>query len=141
MDLGGGVGVRYTKENPFEIYDYAKAILPHIRPLGCHLLLEPGRAIVGPAGVLLTRVLYVKRNRGKIFIVVDAAMNDFIRPALYSAIHPITHVARKSAKRIRADIVGGRAYKSQRIHVRFRITEAGGVSRRGTQLRDHDYDV
>jgi diaminopimelate decarboxylase len=106
VDLGGGVGVRYTKENPFEIYDYAKAILPHIRPLGCHLLLEPGRAIVGPAGVLLTRVLYVKRNRGKIFIVVDAAMNDFIRPALYSAIHPITHVARKSAKRIRADIVG-----------------------------------
>ena len=106
VDLGGGVGVRYTKENPFEISDYAKAIMPHIRPLGCHLLLEPGRAIVGPAGVLLTRVLYVKRNRGKIFIVVDAAMNDFIRPALYSAIHPVTHVARKSAKRIRADIVG-----------------------------------
>lgn len=106
VDLGGGVGVRYTKENPFEISDYAKAIMAHIRPLGCHLLLEPGRAIVGPAGVLLTRVLYVKRNRGKIFIVVDAAMNDFIRPALYRAIHPVTHVARKPAKRIRADIVG-----------------------------------
>jgi len=106
LDIGGGVGVRYTRENPFDINDYAKAIAPHVRPLGCQLLLEPGRAIVGPAGVLLTRVLYVKRNRGKFFIVVDAAMNDFIRPALYEAIHPITHVVRKPGQRIHADIVG-----------------------------------
>ena len=106
VDLGGGVGVRYVKEQPFQIDDYAKAIAQQIRPLGCHLLLEPGRAIVGPAGVLLTRVLYVKRNRGKLFIVVDAAMNDFIRPALYSAIHPITHVVQQPGGLIRADIVG-----------------------------------
>ncbi len=106
VDLGGGVGVRYVKEQPFEIDDYARAITQQIRPLGCYLLLEPGRAIVGPAGVLLTRVLYVKRNRGKLFIVVDAAMNDFIRPALYSAIHPITHVVRQPGGLIRADIVG-----------------------------------
>jgi diaminopimelate decarboxylase len=106
VDLGGGVGVRYVKEQPFEIDDYARAIAQQIRPLGCHLLLEPGRAIVGPAGVLLTRVLYVKRNRSKLFIVVDAAMNDFIRPALYSAIHPITHVVRQPGGLIRADIVG-----------------------------------
>jgi diaminopimelate decarboxylase len=106
VDLGGGVGVRYVKEQPFQIDDYAQAIAQQIRPLGCHLLLEPGRAIVGPAGVLLTRVLYIKRNRGKIFIVVDAAMNDFIRPALYSAIHPITHVVRQPGGLIRADIVG-----------------------------------
>jgi diaminopimelate decarboxylase len=106
VDLGGGVGVRYVKEQPFEIDDYARAIAQQIRPLGCYLLLEPGRAIVGPAGVLLTRVLYVKRNRSKLFIVVDAAMNDFIRPALYSAIHPITHVVRQPGGLIRADIVG-----------------------------------
>jgi diaminopimelate decarboxylase len=106
VDIGGGVGVRYTKENPFNINDYARAIARHIRPLDCHLLLEPGRAIVGPAGVLLTSVLYLKRNRGKLFIVVDGAMNDFIRPALYDAIHPITHVKRKKAQPIRADIVG-----------------------------------
>ncbi len=106
LDIGGGVGVRYTKENPFDIDDYAQAIAPHVRPLGCHLLLEPGRAIVGPAGVLLARVLYIKRNRGKVFVVLDAAMNDFIRPALYDAIHPITHVVRKPGKPIRADIVG-----------------------------------
>jgi diaminopimelate decarboxylase len=106
LDIGGGVGVRYTKENPFDIDDYAKTIAPHVRPLRCHLLLEPGRAIVGPAGVLLTRVLYVKRNRGKFFIVVDAAMNDFIRPALYDAIHPITHVTRNRGRLVKADIVG-----------------------------------
>jgi diaminopimelate decarboxylase len=106
VDLGGGVGVRYVKEQPFQIDDYARAIGQHIRPLDCHLLLEPGRAIVGPAGVLLTRVLYIKRNRGKLFIVVDAAMNDFIRPALYSAIHPISHVVRQPGGLIRADIVG-----------------------------------
>jgi diaminopimelate decarboxylase len=106
VDLGGGVGVRYVEEQPFQIDDYAQAIAQQIRPFGCHLLLEPGRAIVGPAGVLLTRVLYIKRNRGKIFIVVDAAMNDFIRPALYSAIHPITHVVRQPGGLIRADIVG-----------------------------------
>jgi diaminopimelate decarboxylase len=106
LDIGGGVGVRYLKENPFDINDYAQAIAPHVRPLNCHLLLEPGRAIVGPAGVLLTRVLYVKRNRGKLFIVVDAAMNDFIRPALYAAIHPITHIVRKPSQRVCADIVG-----------------------------------
>ncbi|MFY9804030.1 MAG: diaminopimelate decarboxylase [Candidatus Acidiferrales bacterium] len=106
VDIGGGVGVRYTKENPFDINDYAQAVLQQIRPLGCHLLLEPGRAIVGPAGALLMRVLYVKRNRGKIFIVVDAAMNDFIRPALYDATHPITHVVRKPGRPVRADIVG-----------------------------------
>jgi diaminopimelate decarboxylase len=107
LDLGGGVGIRYTQESPPDLDAYARALLPHIRPLGCRLLLEPGRAIVGPAGVLLTRVLHVKDNRGKIFVVVDAAMNDFIRPALYQAVHPITPVVRsKNANVAKADIVG-----------------------------------
>jgi diaminopimelate decarboxylase len=107
LDLGGGVGIRYTHERPPDLNAYAGAILPHIRALGCRLLLEPGRAIVGPAGVLLTRVLHVKRNREKLFVVVDAAMNDFIRPALYQAIHPITPVTRaKKAAVVQADIVG-----------------------------------
>jgi diaminopimelate decarboxylase len=96
VDLGGGVGVRYAKESPVEVDEYARILIQHIRPLGCHLLLEPGRAIVGPSGVLLTRVLYLKRNRE----------NDFIRPALYGAVHPITPVFRRSGKPIRADIVG-----------------------------------
>src|SRR5258708_37890033 len=67
-----------------------------VRSLRLHLLLEPGRTIIGPAGVLLTRVLYVKENRGKSFVVVDSGMNDLMRPALYGAIHPITRVERRS---------------------------------------------
>jgi diaminopimelate decarboxylase len=109
LDLGGGLGIRYTRESPPDLAAYARAILPHIRTLGCRLLLEPGRAIVGPAGVLLMRVPYIKRNRDKIFVVVDAAINDFIRPALYQAIHPITPVIRSSNRSVevaKADIVG-----------------------------------
>ena len=80
-----------------------------LRPLGLHLLLEPGRTIIGPAGVLLTRVVYVKESRGKTFVVVDAAMNDLMRPALYGAVHPITQVTRRKSDRTprqRVDVVG-----------------------------------
>ncbi len=113
FDLGGGLGVRYTDERPPDLAVYAKEIAAAARPLGCKVLIEPGRSIVGPAGVLLMRVLYTKRTGGKIFVVVDAAMNDFIRPALYSAVHPITPARlssassrRRPSRRIRADIVG-----------------------------------
>jgi diaminopimelate decarboxylase len=106
VDLGGGVGIQYTREKPLNLDAYARAIMEYIRPLGCRLLLEPGRAIVGPAGVLLTRVLYLKHSRDKIFIVVDAAMNDFIRPALYDAIHSITPVLCRPTSIVFADIVG-----------------------------------
>jgi diaminopimelate decarboxylase len=93
LDFGGGLGVRYSREKPPSLRAYARALAAIVRPLGCHLLLEPGRSIVASAGVLLTRVLYTKRNRGKEFVVVDAAMNDFIRPVLYDAVHPITPAA------------------------------------------------
>jgi diaminopimelate decarboxylase len=109
LDFGGGLGVRYTKERLPSRDAYARMVSRMVRPLGLHLLLEPGRTIIGPAGVLLTRVLYVKENRGKKFVVVDAAMNDLMRPALYGAIHPITRVTRAKGKRKprqRVDIVG-----------------------------------
>jgi diaminopimelate decarboxylase len=96
LDLGGGLGVRYWNERPLSSAVYARAVAAQVRPLGCHLLLEPGRAIVAPAGVLLTRVLYIKRNGGKTFVVVDAAMNDLLRPALYGAVHPVTPARRNS---------------------------------------------
>lgn len=108
IDLGGGLGIRYAKEDPLRMNAYARAMIKTMKPLGCRLLLEPGRSIVGAAGILLMRVLHTKSNRGKNFIVVDAAMNDFMRPALYGGVHPITPVTRSTqrAKIIRADIVG-----------------------------------
>ncbi|MFY9530452.1 MAG: diaminopimelate decarboxylase [Candidatus Acidiferrales bacterium] len=92
FDFGGGLGIRYTTEKPPKLEAYARTLVRAVRPLGCRLLLEPGRSLAGPAGILLTRVLYTKRSRGKNFVVVDAAMNDLIRPALYGAVHPITRV-------------------------------------------------
>lgn len=109
LDIGGGLGIRYTSESALDTSAYARALADIMRPLGCTLLLEPGRTIVGPAGVLLTRVLYVKRNGGKRFVIVDAAMNDLIRPSLYGAAHPITRamVPRDgAARREPADVVG-----------------------------------
>lgn len=110
LDFGGGLGVRYTNEKIPTRAAYARMVKRIVGPLGLHLLLEPGRTIVAPAGVLLTRVLYVKRNRGKSFVVVDAGMNDLMRPSLYGAVHPITRTTREAAgsrtKRERVDIVG-----------------------------------
>jgi diaminopimelate decarboxylase len=106
IDLGGGLGIRYTNESALPTAAYAKTLATMVRPLGCRLLIEPGRALVGPAGVLLTRVLYVKHNGKKTFVVVDAAMNDLIRPVLYGATHPITPAMRAAGKTARVDIVG-----------------------------------
>jgi diaminopimelate decarboxylase len=108
IDIGGGVGIRYTNEREFDAIAFARTLAAIVRPLGCHLLLEPGRAIIGPGGVLLTRVLYVKENRGKAFVIVDAAMNDMIRPVLYGAAQPITKVSREAedARKKPVDVVG-----------------------------------
>jgi diaminopimelate decarboxylase len=106
VDCGGGLGIRYTSEEPPETAAWAAELARIVRPLGCHLLIEPGRSLIGPAGVLLMRVLYTKQNRGKNFVIVDAAMNDFMRPALYDATHPITAARRASGSPGRADVVG-----------------------------------
>jgi len=106
LDCGGGLGIRYTSEQPPEYAAYAAELVRAVRPLGCHLLIEPGRSLIGPAGVILMRVLYTKETRGRTFVVVDAAMNDFMRPALYNATHPVTRAQRSSGKLTHADIVG-----------------------------------
>ncbi len=92
LDIGGGLGIQYGDETPPPPGDYARAVAPLVRELDVTLILEPGRSIVGNAGVLLTRVLYRKETADKRFVVVDAAMNDLIRPALYGAYHDIRHV-------------------------------------------------
>lgn len=109
VDIGGGLGIRYTDETPVVPDSFARALGAIMRPLRCRLLTEPGRALVGPSGVLLTRVMYVKENRGKRFVIADAAMNDLIRPVLYNALHPITPAVRavSHARSIQlADVVG-----------------------------------
>jgi len=110
LDVGGGLGVRYSDQKPPTRTEYARLVSKMVCKLGVHLLLEPGRSIIATAGALLTRVVYTKTNRGKTFVVVDSAMNDLMRPALYGAIHPITKVARErkenDAHRQRVDIVG-----------------------------------
>ncbi len=106
LDIGGGMGVSYRGENPPSAREYAAALAPLLKGLDLTLILEPGRFITGNAGVLLVRVLYVKKKRKKSFIVVDGAMNDLIRPALYGAHHQIVPVRPRAGGDIRADVVG-----------------------------------
>jgi diaminopimelate decarboxylase len=108
VDAGGGLGINYDGPQDFTaiVSEYAEAVTRPLNDLRVKVLLEPGRSIVGPAGVLLTRVLYRKKNGGKKFVVVDAAMNDLIRPALYQAEHQIVPVDDQGAAPEIVDIVG-----------------------------------
>ncbi len=106
-DVGGGLGIPYhfDQEAPPDPMAYAAIVRRHIGPLGIGLILEPGRLIVGNAGILVTRVEYVKEG-AKTFVIVDAAMNDLIRPTLYEAHHDIQPVVHSNLPRVRADVVG-----------------------------------
>jgi diaminopimelate decarboxylase len=108
IDLGGGLGIPYRRDDPPPPIPsaYADTITRHTRGLGLRLIFEIGRMIVGNAGILLTRVIYVKRGEAKAFIVVDAAMNDLIRPTLYEAYHDIQPVHAAKGAMIVADVVG-----------------------------------
>ena len=101
VNIGGGLGITYSDEVPPLPQELAKAISPLVRDLKCVLIMEPGRVIVGNAGVLMTQVLYVKEGDAKRFVIVDAAMNDLIRPSLYGAYHEIKTVT----ERLRPDLV------------------------------------
>jgi diaminopimelate decarboxylase len=110
VDAGGGLGIDYEHRDATNLAEwarnYAQAVLPPVRDLDLHLLLEPGRSIVGPAGVLITKVLYRKRNDGKKFLIVDAAMNDLLRPSLYGAYHRIVAVCGQGRNTEKVDVVG-----------------------------------
>jgi len=106
LDLGGGVGIRYQDETPIVLEDYAQAIQARLAGRDLKLLLEPGRALVGNAALLLTQVEYLKPGESKSFAVVDAAMNDLMRPALYDAYHDIVPVAPHSGTPRAYEIVG-----------------------------------
>jgi diaminopimelate decarboxylase len=106
VDIGGGLGIRYNREEPPEPAEWAKMIIPVMKGTGCMLILEPGRSMVGNAGVLLTRVLYIKTNEEKTFVVVDAGMNDLARPSLYGSYHAILPVLERKTSLRTADVVG-----------------------------------
>ena len=108
LNIGGGLGITYSDEKPPLPQDLGNAILPLVRDLGITLVMEPGRVIVGNAGILVTKTLYLKEGEAKSFIIVDAAMNDLIRPSLYGAYHeirPLDEAAGHRAKH-QVDIVG-----------------------------------
>jgi diaminopimelate decarboxylase len=106
LDLGGGFGICYAAEQPLDITQLVRGVEERIHGTSYRLIIEPGRALVGNAGILLTRVLYVKRNQQKNFIVVDAGMNDLMRPTLYGSYHEIVPVRVRPAERLLADVVG-----------------------------------
>ncbi len=129
VDTGGGLGISYQRpESEFagQIASYARAVTDPLRGLNVHLLLEPGRAIVGPAGVLVTSVIYRKQNDGKRFLVVDAAMNDLIRPALYGAHHEIVPVVQPKDK--------GVPVKKEIVDVVGPVCESGDFFARDREL-------
>ncbi len=106
LDVGGGLGVTYTTERPPSVASYARAVLEPLAGLDATFVLEPGRMLVANAGVLLTRVLYRKKTPAKQFVIVDAGMNDLIRPALYEAHHDVVPVERVPGRSTRVDLVG-----------------------------------
>ncbi len=126
LDLGGGLGVRYQDEEPPHPREYAQAIKQELAGLDCTLILEPGRVIVGNAGIMVSRVLYTKRTSNKNFVIVDAAMNDLARPSLYGAYHDIIPVDQRQA-----DSRGG---GSEIADVVGPICETGDFLARGRKL-------
>ncbi len=104
--IGGGLGIIYKDEKPQTAQDYAKAVLPYLEKTSLKIVMEPGRFIVGNAGILVTKTLYLKDNGFKKFLIVDAGMNDLIRPTLYDAYHEIVPVKQTKARKIKVDVVG-----------------------------------
>ena len=106
LDVGGGLGIRYRDETPMDVRAFAAAVVPVVKPTGLTMYMEPGRYLVGQAGLLLTRVLFRKHSGGKEFVIVDAGMNDLERPSRYQAYHGIVPVRAREGSGLIADVVG-----------------------------------
>ncbi len=106
LDIGGGLGITYNEEEPPHPGEYAEAVKRELSGMELTLILEPGRVLVGNAGVLVTKVLYTKKTAAKDFIIVDAAMNDLVRPTLYDSYHAVVPLRDPGREKIKADIVG-----------------------------------
>ncbi len=106
LDMGGGLGIQYRDEAPPHPKELARRIVPLLKGMDITLIMEPGRSIMGNAGILVTRVLYRKKGEDREFLIVDAGMNDLMRPAMYNAYHEVLPVKRTRRRKIVADIVG-----------------------------------
>ena len=106
LDLGGGFGIRYKDEQPLDVERLTQQLAARMQGLPYRLIVEPGRALVAEAGILVARVLYVKNSERKTFVVVDAGMNDLLRPSLYGSYHGVVPVEKRSEKKLVADVVG-----------------------------------
>lgn len=106
VDLGGGLGIPYGRDEPPMPEAYADIVKRETKDLGCQLIFEPGRVLAGNAGILVTRVIYVKQSGKRTFVIVDAGMNDLLRPALYDAYHDIVPVTETAAAPVAVDVVG-----------------------------------
>jgi diaminopimelate decarboxylase len=106
VDLGGGLGITYNQEEPPHPREYAEALLKELPGLDCTLILEPGRVIVGNAGILVTKVLYTKEGGDKNFVIVDAAMNDLVRPSLYGSYQRVQPIQKRDRIETTVDVVG-----------------------------------
>ena len=106
LDIGGGLGIIYNNENPQTAAQYAAKVLPILQKTGLKIIMEPGRFIVGNAGIFVTKVLFIKDNGVKRFVIVDGGMNDLIRPTLYDAYHEIVPVKKTPVGKIKVDVVG-----------------------------------
>ena len=106
LDMGGGLGITYADEKPPPLSEYAATMTQQLKGMDLKLILEPGRVLVGNAGILVTKVLYRKSGETKNFVIVDAGMNDLLRPTLYNAFHAIEPVVNSNENQIVADVVG-----------------------------------
>ncbi|HQP10682.1 MAG TPA: diaminopimelate decarboxylase, partial [Candidatus Omnitrophota bacterium] len=106
LDIGGGLGIIYKDEKPQTAQNFADAILPYLKKTDLKIIMEPGRFIVGNAGIFVTKALYLKDNGVKKFLIVDGGMNDLVRPTMYDAYHEIVPLKKTNAKRAKMDVVG-----------------------------------
>lgn len=106
LDIGGGIGINYKGNEANTVKKFAQAIMPLLKKTGLKIIFEPGRFIAGNAGIFVTKVVYFKDNGVKKFVIVDAGMNDFMRPSLYNAYHEIIPLKKTSSKKIKVDVVG-----------------------------------
>ena len=140
LDIGGGLGIQYNEETPPHPSEYGRGVIQGLEGLDCTLILEPGRVLVGNAGILVTQVLYTKEGDEKYFIIVDAGMNDLSRPSLYGSYHGLQPVQEKDRRDVKASLVGPICESGDFLAKDRTGGAGGGDERRGLRLL-HEFQL